>query len=91
MIDRFYNPTQPGDVLVSVAIAEAASLREVRHGGFLAGPDQLPVVSGLWGDDVFSDDRWGMLTLPIPLLHPAAAPEIARLLGCSTALGSCLP
>ena len=83
MLDRFYNPAQPGDVLVSLAIAEAAPLREVHHGGFLAGSSQQPVPGGLWGEDVFGDDQWGILTLPIPLLHPAAAPEIARTMGCS--------
>ncbi|MFT5683444.1 MAG: hypothetical protein ACI8RZ_004376 [Myxococcota bacterium] len=85
MLDRFYSPTQPGDVLVAVAIAEAATLKEVHHGGFLAGPEQQPVPGGLWGEDIFGDDRWGILTLPIPLLHPAAAPDIARSLGCSVA------
>ena len=83
MLDRFFTPGQPGDVPVAVAIAEAADLNEIHHGGFLAGPDQLPVPGGLWGEDVFGDGRWGILTLPIPLLHPAAVPEIATALGCS--------
>ncbi len=85
MLDRFYNPKQPGDVLVAAAIVMAATLHEVQHGGFLTGPEQQPIIGGLWGEDVFGEDRWGVLTLPMPLLHPASAPELARSLGCSVA------